>query len=152
MKQKIIIFTCVICIILFSSYSMGKVNNSIIINTKGNIANPIIKLNSDIPIRITNQNRKGTYNFQINNYEQNKITDVNIKYNLEIIFNYTKYNSIKLYKDNQEIKLKNNKTEDFILQKNDIQQENYKLEIEYNNEITEDIVEDIQIKLHWTQI
>jgi hypothetical protein len=152
MKQKIIIFTVIISILLFSGYSMAKTHNTTTININGKIANPIIELKADNPIEITNQNRKGIYNFQINNYYENgNLTDVDIKYNIEIEFDKSEYKNIKVYKDNKEIKLKNNKTENFILRKEEIQQDSYKIAIEYDSEITEDIIDNIQIKLCWQQ-
>ena len=59
---------------------------------------------------------------------------------------------IKLLKNDEEIEIKENKTDKFVLTKEGMQQDNYKLEIKYNNNTDmEDIVEQLQIKVHSEQ-
>lgn len=76
-------------------------------------------------------------------------------YNIEILSKAEESISFKLYKENEEIPLQNNKTENMKLQKEKMQEDNYKLEIIYDktkNQSIEDIIQDVQIKVHSEQI
>ena len=78
-----------------------------------------------------------------------------MKYYIEIL-NYLNNEAIeiKLYRNEEEVEIKENKTEEIILTKDEIKEDNYKLEVKYNkdkNVNMEDIVEQLQIKVHSEQ-
>ena len=85
------------------------------------------------------------------NYNSDEeITQIDLLYTIEILTKTDESISFKLYKNNEEIQLQNNKTQEMLLTRNEKKEDNYKLEILYNKENTnqEDIFKDIQIKVH----
>ena len=65
------------------------------------------------------------------------------------------YRAFKLYKDQQEILLENNKTSNLKLEKGKVQEDNYKLEVIYDktkNKTNDEIMQDVQIKVHSEQL
>ena len=78
-----------------------------------------------------------------------------MQYNIEIISQVEEAISFKLYKNEQEILLENNKTNNIKLQKENIQEDSYRLEIIYNkaqNKSEKDIIQNVQIKVHSEQL
>ena len=62
---------------------------------------------------------------------------------------------LKLFRDDQEISINENKTEKFILSKDEAKEDNYKLEVKYDenrNINMEDLISQLQIKVHSEQI
>ena len=60
-----------------------------------------------------------------------------------------------MYKNNQEVALINNKTDEMLIKPNEKQEENYKLEIVYDSgkSVTnKNILEQVQIKVHSEQV
>ena len=105
-------------------------------------------------ITITSSDTKGTYDFKVKNYNSDEeITQIDLLYTIEILTKTDESISFRLYKNNKEIQLENNKTQEILLTKNEKKEDNYKLEILYNNESTnkKDIFQDIQIKVHSEQ-
>jgi hypothetical protein len=92
----------------------------------------------------------------VKNYKkEGETTQIDLEYNIEILYQEEEAISFKLYKDNQEISLKNNKTDYMKLEKENAQEDCYKLEIIYDkdkNIYNNDIVQDIKIKVHSEQI
>lgn len=144
-----------IFILFFSGRSIGKALNSTKINANGEIAEPIVKVENNPKINLTATDSEGEYNFIVKNYdEEGKITQVNMKYSIEILNNLDESISIKLLKNGTEIQMNNNKTEEFLLEKANKQKDEYKIEIKYDkNKSTsiEEILQDIQIKVHSEQ-
>ena len=59
---------------------------------------------------------------------------------------------MKMYKNETEINLVENQTEKFILSKEKMQEDNYRLEIKANkNSSASEIIQEIQIKVHSEQ-
>ena len=76
----ILIFIIVI-LVLFCGYSMAKAVDQILINGKGEIAEPILIIENNPSIDITALNNYGTYTFKIKNFnQQNKVTETDLKY------------------------------------------------------------------------
>ncbi len=153
---SIIIIIVIILIFFFSGYSMGKGFSRKDINGSTEIATPILKVENGDSLEINNSNENGVYEFKVKNYnEQGEKTEVDLEYYIEILedINNEAIN-IKLFKNDQEIEIKENKTENFLLTKDDIQEDNYKLEITYDktkNINMEDIIKQLQIKVHSEQ-
>ena len=74
-----------IFILFFTGYSLGKSITQVTIKGNTQIANPIIEVESNPKINITDEQQEGTYNFYVRNYKNTgKITDVKIIYTIKI--------------------------------------------------------------------
>lgn len=157
-KKYILLFLLFIILIifLFSKNSLGKQMSNTKINTNSEIAKPILIVENNPAIDITNKNNKGYYDFKIKNYnELGEINEIELRYNIEILNEENKAIKFKLYKDEEELLLEKNKTKDMIIKKNEKQEENYKLEITYDKNLVsslEDIIQNVQIKVHSEQL
>ena len=157
-RELTVTFIIMITMLLFfSGYSLGKAYLSTDITVNGKIAEPILVVENNPVVQIDGTNEKEYYNFKIKNTnEEGKINQIDLVYNIEIITKTEEAISFKLYKnDNEEIQLKNNKTEDIKLKKGKLQEDSYKLEIIYDknkNHSIDDIVQDVQIKVHSEQV
>lgn len=154
-KKREITLAIVISIMMIfflSGFSMGKEVNRTKIETTGKIAVPILKVENEEPIEITNKGQTGTYNFKVKNYNENEeTTDVDMEYQIEIL-GKTDDTQMKIYKDEKEINLIDNQTERFTLSKEKMQEDNYRLEIKANqNSTASEIIQEIQIKVHSEQ-
>ena len=73
-----------IFILFFTGYSLGKSITQVTIKGNTQIANPIIEVESNPKINITDEQQEGTYNFYVRNYKNTgKITDVKIIYTIK---------------------------------------------------------------------
>lgn len=156
-KEITTVFIIVIVVLFFfSGFSMGKGFSKRDINGNTEIAKPILEVENGSNLEINNNNNKGIYEFKVKNYnEQGEKTDVDLEYYIEIL-NYLENSglNLKLYKDDQEIPINENKTETFLLTKDEEEEDNYKLEIRYDkskNINMDDIFSQIQIKVHSEQ-
>ncbi len=156
-KEITIIFiVLVILIFFFSGFSMGKGFSKKDINGNTEVAKPILQVENGNSLEISNTNKKGTYEFKVKNYnEQGETTQVDMEYYIEILNDLENRGIIlKLFKNEQEIEINKNKTEKFILAKNQMEEDNYKLEVTYDenkNTNMEDIINQLQIKVHSEQ-
>lgn len=157
-KKYILLFLLFIILIifLFSKNSLGKQMSNTKINTNSEIAKPILIVENNPAIDITNKNNKRYYDFKIKNYnELGEINEIELRYNIEILNEENKAIKFKLYKGEEELLLEKNKTKDMIIKKNEKQEENYKLEITYDKNLVsslEDIIQNVQIKVHSEQL
>ena len=157
-KKYIFLFLLFIILIifLFSKNSLGKQMSNTKINTNSEIAKPILIVENNPAIDITNKNNKGYYDFKIKNYnELGEINEIELRYNIEILNEENKAIKFKLYKGEEEVLLEKNKTKDMVIKKNEKQEENYKLEITYDKNLInslEDIIQNVQIKVHSEQL
>ncbi len=160
LKDKKKIITAVLMLILvgilfFSGYSMGKEYSKIDINAETQIAKPILVVENNPEINLQTVNDKGYYDFVVKNYnEEGAINQVDLLYNIEILSKLDKAIVVKLYKNGEELKLQDNKTENMTLPKGIEQEEKYQMQISYDKTketSIEDIVEEIQIKVHSEQ-
>ncbi len=157
-KKYILLFLLFIILIifLFSKNSLGKQMSNTKINTNSEIVKPILIVENNPAIDITNKNNKGYYDFKIKNYnELGEINEIELRYNIEILNEENKAIKFKLYKGEEELLLEKNKTKDMIIKNNEKQEENYKLEITYDKNLVsslEDIIQNVQIKVHSEQL
>lgn len=157
-KKYILLFLLFIILIifLFSRNSFGKQMSNTKINTNSEIVKPILIVENNPAIDITNKNNKGYYDFKIKNYnELDEINEIELRYNIEILNEENKAINFKLYKGEEELLLEKNKTKDMIIKKNEKQEENYRLEITYDKNLVnslEDIIQNVQIKVHSEQL
>lgn len=151
----LILVTLMVLLLFFSGYSMGKEYSSTNIQTNAKIAEPILEIENSPVVEVNGKKEREYYNFKIKNYkESGEMTQVELIYHIEIITKTEEAIYFKLYKDNIEVPLKQNKTENMHLEKGRKQDINYQLEIIYDktkNNSLEDIRQDIQIKVHSEQ-
>ena len=148
---KIIVVAFVLTIIL-STISLGKYFNKTKINLNSGVAIPIIKLEGEQKLIINNNQENKVYNLAVKNYDENEqITQVELEYYIEIISKKNDDINFKIYKEEKELNINNNKTEKFLLTKENKQRDNYKIEILLNKKISEDILQNVEIKVYSEQ-
>lgn len=152
----LILVNIMVLSLFFSGYSMGKEYSHVAIETNAMVAEPILVVENGSRVEINDEKTKDYYNFKVKNHRENgEITQIDLLYYIEIVSKVEKAISFKLYKDNQEIALKNNKTANMKLEKEKWQEDDYQLEISYDktqNNSVYDIIQDIQIKVHSEQM
>ena len=155
-ELTLILVSFMVLALFFSGYSMGKEYSSTNIETNAKIAEPILIVENNPTIEINGKKQKEYYDFKVKNYKENgEITQIDLTYNIEILSKEEETISFKLYKNNQEIFLENNKTEDLTLEKEKAQEDCYQLEIIYDKTKSlsvDDILQEIQIKVHSEQM
>ena len=142
--------------LFFSGCSIGKQLSSTNIETSSKIAEPIVIIENSPIVKVDGKQEKEYYSFKIKNYKDNgEVTQIDLVYYLEILFQTDEAIYFKIYRDNEEIPLENNKTTDMKLKKEIVQQDEYQLEIIYDktkNQASDEIFQDIQIKVHTEQV
>ena len=162
MKEKIkmrkreitlVIIVNMVLIFFFSGFSIGKSISKSNVNVNGEIAKPIFKVENENKVNLTKTNEKGIYNFKVKNYdEQNEVSQIELEYYIEILSDINENLDFKIFKENEEININENKTEKFIMKKNNKQEDVYRIEIQTKNNISiEEIIQEIQIKVHSEQ-
>ena len=157
-KQEIlmIITIVIIGITFFAGVSVGKAvyNANIKNNTK--IAKPILEVEKDSEIIITEDNKNGEYHFTVKNYNQGKeVSQVDLSYYIEILENDLDASiQYQLYQGDEKLELKENKTKEMIFHRDVEEEQKYTLKVTYDasKNTMEDIMQDIQIKVHSEQI
>ena len=149
MKKEII---KIIVVAFVSTISLGKYFNKTKINVNSGVAIPIIKLEGEQKLIINNNQENKVYNLAVKNYDENEqITQVELEYYIEIISKKNDDINFKIYKEEKELNINNNKTEKFLLTKENKQRDNYKIEILLNKKISEDILQNVEIKVYSEQ-
>lgn len=154
MKKEIIkiILVAFVLTIILSTISLGKYFNKTKINVNSGVAIPIIKLEGEQKLIINNNQGNKVYNLAVKNYDENEqITQVELEYYIEIISKKNDDINFKIYKEEKELNINNNKTEKFLLTKENKQRDNYKIEILLNKKISEDILQNVEIKVYSEQ-
>ena len=148
-KVKKIIFMIIITIIIFSKNSCGKYFTRFQLESNNEITEPVISIENDETININSINNK-TYNFKIKNYNnEGKVSRLNIEYYISI--SSIKDVSLKVYKNNNEIKLNNGNTDKYSLDKNTKQEDAYQIEIVFLDDSAKEIFEEINMKIYFEQ-
>lgn len=149
----IIIF--MVILLFLCSISLAKNIEGVIINSGTQVAEPILIIENNPSIDITATKNHGIYSFKVKNYDnQNKISDVDMKYYIQILSNTDESIDFKLYQDNKQINLKDNKTDYIKMPKEEMISREYKIEITYDknkNISVNDIIQKIQVKIHSEQ-
>lgn len=152
----IILIIFIIILLLFCGYTMAKSIEEYIIKGRTEIAEPILVVENNPSIDITASKKSGIYSFKIKNYnEQNKVTQTDLKYYIEILSNLDDSINIEVYQNENKINLNNNRTEYMQISKDKKEEREYKIKITYDknksNSIN-DIMEKIQVKVHTEQV
>lgn len=152
----LILVSIMVLVLFFSGYSMGKEQSNISVDTNAQIAEPILVVENSPVMEINGKKQRQYYDFKVKNYNENgEKTQVDLQYNIEILAKTEKTISFKLYQNEQEIPLENNKTGNMKLGKENRQEDCYQLEIIYDktqSSETTDIIQDVQIKVHSEQL
>lgn len=145
----------IIVIIMLCGYSMAKCIDEYIIKGRMKIAEPILEIENNPIINITESQKYGEYIFKIRNYNnKEKITETDLKYYIEISPKLDNSINLELYQNEDEIKLTDNKTEYIKISKDQKEEREYKIKITYDKNNTAevgDILEQIQVKVHTEQ-
>lgn len=145
----------IIVIIMLCGYSMAKCIDEYIIKGRMKIAEPILEIENNPIINITESQKYGEYIFKIRNYNnKEKITETDLKYYIEISPKLDSSIDLELYQNEDEIKLNDNKTEYIKISKDQKEEREYKIKITYDKNNTAevgDILEQIQVKVHTEQ-
>ena len=156
-KLKIITILLLIffvILLLLSGYTFAKSIEGTNINANASIAEPILVIENNPQIDITASQNTGTYIFKVKNYNNQKQTEVDLKYYIEVISELDNSIELKLYENGKQIDFKNNKTDYIKISKENKKENEYKLEITYNKDKSvsvNDIIQQIQIKVHTEQ-
>ena len=169
-NRKIIFKIVIITIILrfFGKVSYARYTQSDCLKGRQPVAQPIFNLKEGIPIKINTENKTGNYEFSIENFKENKVSDTGFWYTIEIALDvdlesFESNLNFKLYNEEQEIELTNLKTEPILINGNKKIEQKYRLNINYNesevddkedielDKIIEEILSDIHIKINAEQ-
>lgn len=140
----------IILFLLLYKHSMAKYKEVINLSSTTEVANPVFIVDGVKEITIDGLEEQSVYNFSVKNYEENNISDVNMKYYVEIVNNIGNMISYNLSKDNKNINLKDNRTEEIKLTGVNKKEDNYELNINYDKSLSqdnEDITGIIQIRV-----
>lgn len=159
-KKKVIkliltIILIIIAVFLFSFWSVRTfAKNKEIVESNGvsEVAKPIFVVDGAENIKIDGI-EDTVYNFSVRNYEGNQISEVGLRYFVEIV-NFSGANlEFILVKDGQTVKLEKNKSELMNLKNAEKQEDCYQLQIKYgdNSNAVSDIHGNIQIKVDAVQ-
>ena len=157
MKNKVKIF-CVflLCIIISSTFmAYSKYKNSHNIKTSSKIAKPILEIVGvdEMQVDVLNED-KHYYEFSIRNFNQNNdVSDVELKYNIEFICSQENAPLIiNLYRINNfeetKIELQKNKTIQYEYLELNKEENFYRAEIMYDNNSNVIMEDNLEIKLN----
>ena len=133
-----------VILLLLSGYTFAKSIEATTINADATIAEPILVIENNPQLDITASQNTGTYIFKVKNYNNQKQTEIDLKYYIQVI----------LYENGKQIKFENNKTDYIKISKDSKKENEYKLEITYNKDKSvsvNDIIQQIQVKVHTEQ-
>lgn len=154
MKKKILItiLTIFIITISFSKVSVGKYFSKTNIEIGADIVKPILKIEGDTTLNIDTSKEKKIYNFKVKNYDEaNNVTEVELEYYIRIFSKENSNIKLKIYKEDRELNVFENKTEKFLLNKEQKQEDAYKIEILYSDISAQEIMQEIEIKVYSEQ-
>ena len=153
-KIAFIIISVLVIITMFSGISLGKTIHNNYIKSNTQIAKPILEVEKNSEIQITEDKKEGEYIFKVKNYNNQKQTEIDLKYYIQVISDLDKSIELKLYENGKQIKFENNKTDYIKISKDSKKENEYKLEITYNKDKSvsvNDIIQQIQVKVHTEQ-
>ncbi len=156
-KTREIVWVLIIVMVMllfFSGPSIGKGFQETIIQAQTELGQPILEIDGGTLIYITETNEKTVYEFKVKNFNtMEQLNETNLEYYIEILGLTDKRFLIKVFKENEELKLNENKTEYFKLQNNEKQEDNFKIEIEFNeNTNIEEMQQNIEVKIYAKQV
>lgn len=155
--SKIVLLLLIIFIILLGiliGISFSKYQSKLEGQAIAKIAKPIIEVRKEQSLLVTALVPKVSYIFEVRNFKDDEINQIEMEYYIEIISNANEAINFKLYNEEKQITLNNNKTEKIKLEKEERKAHSYRLEIIYDKtkgEMEKDINENVEIKIHSIQ-
>lgn len=156
-KKKITILILLMLTILLGilvGISFSKYQSKLIGQAFANVAKPVLEVRREQSLALTALAPKASYVFEVRNYKEDELNQVEMEYYIEIISNTDEAINFALFKGNEEITLNDNKTGKIKLTKEEKQAHSYRLEITYDNtkgELGKDISENVEVKIHSIQ-
>lgn len=156
-RDKILILLILILVILigiFVGISYSKYKNKITGQAFGQIAKPILEIKREQSLLLTALAPKASYVFEVRNYKENELNQVEMEYYIEIISNADEAIDFELYQGENKILLTENKTANIKLTKDEKQTHSYRLEIIYDETkgvLGQNIDENVEVKIHAIQ-
>lgn len=148
-KIKKVIFIIIIAIIIFSKNSLGKYLKKVKLESNNEIIEPVISIENEETIIINSINNK-TYYFKIKNYNnEGKVSELDIEYYINI--SSIKDVLLKVYKNNEEIRIDNGNTDIYSLNKDTKQEDAYQIEIIFLDDSTKEIFDEVKMKIYFEQ-
>ena len=147
-KKRIMLILVLIMLITFiiAGESFAKYQSIVTGNIFAKIAKPIIELEAKKVLNMTLEEKDKKYEFEVKNYnEKGEINEAVMDYYIEIIPHVKRNIIYKLYKQGEEIELKENKTAQIELPISEEIIHSYQLEVKSNEEKTE--TESIEVKV-----
>lgn len=132
----------------------AKYNTSEKLSSSIEIAKPIFIVEGKETTKISAIQNIGYYEFSVKNYDETNISKTGFLYTIEIITKTDEAIQFELYKEDEQIELKDLKTEELFIVGNEQTEQKYKLKVTYDNtkgNKEKDILEDIQVKIHSEQ-
>ena len=153
-KKTLIAITVLITILLFVPKVYAKYMDAIILKSNTQIAKPIFIVEGTEISKINSINNVGYYEFYVKNYDENNISEIGFNYVIEVVTELNESIKFELYKGDEQIELKDLKTNEIYIGANEKIEQKYKLKIIYDknlNSIGKDILQEVQIKVHSEQ-
>ena len=153
-KKTLIAIIVLIIILLFVPKVYAKYMDAIILKSNTQIAKPIFIVEGTEISKINSINNVGYYEFYVKNYDENNISEIGFNYVIEIVTELNESIKFELYKGDEQIELKDLKTNEIYIGANEKIEQKYKLKIIYDknlNSIGKDILQEVQIKVHSEQ-
>ncbi len=157
-KKKLIIailLITIILLILFTTTVFAEFISIIKSSKTLKIATPIFIVEGTETAKISEINNIGYYEFKVKNYNGNKVSEIGFKYTIEIVADTDNSVKFELYKGDEKIELENLKTQEFTIDANKQNTDEYKLKVTYDKLLGtkgKDILEEVQVKVHSEQI
>ena len=139
---------------LFVPKIYAKYIDTIILKSETQIAKPIFIVEGTEISKINSINNVGYYDFYVKNYDENNISEIGFYYVIEVVTELNECIKFELYKGDEQIELKDLKTNEMYIGANEKIEEKYRLKIIYDknlNSIGKDILQEVQIKVHSEQ-
>lgn len=156
-NKKVILLLLLLLVILLGilvGASFAKYQSKIETNAFAKIAKPILEVRREQSLLLTALAPKASYVFEVRNYKEDELNQVEMEYYIEIVSHTDEAINFCLYQGEEQIPLKENKTEKIKLTKEEKQTHAYRLEITYDRtkgKIKKDINENVEVKIHSVQ-
>lgn len=146
---KVIAFVVILFVLFIFRSSFASLFSKIIGISKTDIAEPIFVMENTNKKLLNDENTEVDYYFNIKNFTDNKRSQTDLKYIIEIQPKLDSAISLTLYKDNKIIKLDKQKTDYIEIKHDSNTTHSYRLNVKYEREksnSTTDIKENVFIK------
>ncbi len=113
-----------------------------------NVSKPVIRLENNNDLELTNDNLYNSKKFNIMNYTNNEINEVSLSYYIEIVYTDIDKSQIEitLKRNDKIVNITENITESFPLKASEKQNDQFVLNVNYKN--NSDVTGKIELKLH----